>query len=311
MLRAILPATIALALALALIAPLPGDRSADAAPVGAGSSRVDYYITGKVLSRISGRNRARVELRWDFKCLGDRLGAATFEWSLKVVRRQPKPEQTVQIRTGTTKTGAFRSSLGPGLYEPLAEPFRCETDRGAGSTTPEVGRSFVVPDYCAWIVATPRGQVQIEQPRAVKTAKAGDTVRPGDVVVARARSSLALRSGGGESALKVGAASRLAVDPRYCGRQGGWKLDLASGTLAAQVKPSADALSRYEVRTPNATAIGGRARWTVRTERAAGTVTTHVRVTAGSVRVANRGGGKTVLVRTGKSVRVAGTSPPR
>jgi hypothetical protein len=97
---------------------------------------VDYYITGDVGGRAPGKNAALVEVKWDYKCLGDRLGPATYSWTLKLTRRAPAPERTVALASGTSKTGSTRVVVPPGRWQPVADPFRCETQRGAGSTTP-------------------------------------------------------------------------------------------------------------------------------------------------------------------------------
>ena len=115
-----------------------------------GSKASDVYIVGRVLGRVPGKNLASVEVSWAYKCLGDKLGDATYEWTLKAVRQQPKPEQTVALGEGTSKVGKLRTQLGPGQYLLTSDPYHCETDRGAGYDKPEIGQSLAVPDYCVW-----------------------------------------------------------------------------------------------------------------------------------------------------------------
>ena len=130
-----------------------------------------------------GQDRRARRYLWDYKCFGDKLGDSTYEWTLKILRRQPKPVKTMTLGTGTTKRGSMRTQLGPGSYLPTADPFLCETERGAGNDQPEIGAPFTVPDFCAWSVTASRGTVQLEQGAAVKLAKPGTTVRPGDSIV--------------------------------------------------------------------------------------------------------------------------------
>lgn len=301
---------LAVGLAVALSAPGSVARPAHAGPAAPAAAAVDYYITGSVVSRVAGRNQALVEISWAYKCLGDQLGEATYDWSLELARRLPKPEQTTPLGTGTSKRGSMRRVLGPGQYEPIADPFRCETDRGVGSTTPEVGRTFIVPDYCAWTILRPAGQVALEQRRVVKSGRAGDTVRPGDVVVTGNRSSVTLESKGRESKLALGAKSRGKVDTRHCGQRGGWKLTLSAGTVTAEVSARANPKSPYVIESPNAVASGAPARWTVSTQRVGGKTSTRVRVLAGRVTVGNLKGGRRVVVPAGRSTTVSGSAAP-
>lgn len=268
---------------------------------------VDIYIRGNVLGRVPGKNEGNVQIRWDYKCLGDQLGAATYTWTLKVVRKLPRPEVTRTLTTGTTKTGSMRARLAPGRWEPMAEPFRCVTDRGAGSTAPEVGAAFVVPDYCAWSVTSARGQTGLEQGQAVRALAKGGTVRPGDVAFSGGSGSLALQSRGAGTTVTLGRSSRLRVDRRQCGRQGGWKLMLLTGSAAVRLAES-DRKSSYVLQTANALTQAKRATWSVESRARGGKPWTRVKVRSGSLTV--RAGGRTVAVRAGRAVVVQGSGPP-
>ena len=271
-----------------------GGRERASAPL------VDIYIRGVVSGRAPGKNAANVEIRWDFKCLGDRLGAATYIWTLKVVRRVPKPEQTRTVATGTSKTGSTRVQLPPGRWEPIADPFRCQTDRGAGSTTPEVGSAFVVPDYCAWSVAAARGRVGLEQRSAVKALRKGDLVHAGGVAFTSGRGSLVLASRGGKSTVRLAASSRVRVDARQCARLGGWKLRLERGRVTAAVAES-DRRRPYEIETANVVTRSARAAWTVEAHLRQRKPWTRVTVNRGRVAVKLRGFRRTVMLRARQS----------
>ena len=93
---------------------------------------VDVYIRGNVIKRVPGKNIALVDISWDYKCFGDKLGDATYEWTLKVLRREPKPVKTMTLGTGTTKRGSTRTQLGPGSYLPTADPFLCRDGARCG-----------------------------------------------------------------------------------------------------------------------------------------------------------------------------------
>ena len=101
---------------------------------GAASSRStsDIYIWGTVLGRAKGSDASVVQLRWAYKCLGDKLGYATFDWNLKVERDAPLPKKTTLIAHGTSKRGQMNVTLPPGDYLPLSDPYECTTERGAG-----------------------------------------------------------------------------------------------------------------------------------------------------------------------------------
>jgi FecR protein len=267
----------------------------------------DIYIFGKVLGRVPGKNLARVEVSWAYKCLGDKLGDATYEWTLKAVREQPKPAQTTVLGTGTSKSGKLQTRLGPGQYLLTSDPYHCETDRGAGYDKPEVGQEVVVPDYCAWNVAASRGGVQLEQAAAVRIARVGDTVLPGDALVTPRSGTAKIVSKGGEGLVSVGSASRLGVDPARCARVGGWGLQVAKGTATVDVKKGAPK-GPYLVSTPNATSTGTGAKWLVSVN--GGKPRTKVKVLSGSVTVAGKAGSKTVVVRAGLSTVVSGAGAP-
>jgi len=266
---------------------------------------VDIYIRGVVGGRVAGKNAAHVEIRWDYKCLGDRLGAATYDWTLKLVRRLPRPEQTRTVMSGTSKTGTTRVQLAAGRYEPLADPFRCQTDRGAGSTSPEVGQVFVVPDFCSWTVQSLRGLVRLEQRGAVKALVKGGAVRPGETVVGGRRAVVTLASRGGRSSLRLAGGPRVQVDPRHCGARGGWKLLVTAGSLSARLN-EADVRSPYEIQTANALTRSGRASWTVEARTRAGKPWTRVRASSGRVTVRPLRGGRSVVLTAGKQTVVSG-----
>ena len=287
--------------AVAVLAGSPASGAPDRASV-------DVYIRGKVIQRVPGKNVALVDISWDYKCFGDKLGDATYEWTLKVQRRQPKPVTTLTLGSGTTKRGSMRTQLGPGSYLPTADPFLCETERGAGNDQPEVGAPFTVPDFCAWSVTASRGTVQLEQGAAVKLAKAGATVRPGDSIVTSRGGSASLDSNGKDGTATVGASSSVGVDAKQCAAKGAWKLRVTRGVASIAVPRAADSKRSYQAGTANATASGGRsARWKV--QFTPGKPTTRVTVTAGSVVVAGSRG-PAVTVKAGSSTVVLGVAAP-
>jgi len=247
----------------------------------------DIYIWGKVLGPTAGKNAALVEISWAYKCLGDKLGAATYDWTLKVVRKQPLPEKTTTLGHGTTKFGKKIVQLWPGEYLPTSDPYTCETDRGAGYDKPEVGAPFTVPDYCSWTVSSTRGVVQLEHGSAVKAARPGSIVAPGDALVTPKGGLAGVSSTAGDGAATLAGSSRLEFDAKQCASRGGWKLRLDTGLLTASVQPSADRTASYGSVTPNATVSGGPgARWQVEFAKR----TTKVRALAGLIRVAKKTG---------------------
>ena len=266
------------------------------------------YITGEVSTRVRGKNAAYVNVRWDFKCLEDLLGDSTYSWTIKLIRLQPKPRETRTLAAGRSKRGAVRVLLKPGRYDLVADPFSCRTERGGGSTAPEPGFPFVVPDFCAWSVVELRGDARVRRGRTRKALGAGDAVRPGNTVTTAARSWVELASNGDESALRVAAGARLAVDARQCGREGGWKLHLHSGSVRAELT-RAEPNRRYEIRSPNATVRASRAAWTV-SASAGSRPETRVTVHAGRATVRGRSG-RPVVVRAGRAVAVSGSRAPR
>jgi hypothetical protein len=269
---------------------------------------VDVYIRGNVIKRVPGKNVAIVDISWDYKCFGDKLGDSTYEWTLKILRSQPKPVKTTTLGTGTSKRGSMRTQLGPGSYLPTADPFLCETERGAGNDQPEIGAPFTVPDFCVWSVTASRGAVQLEQGAAVKLAKPGSTVRPGESIVTPRGGSASLESNGRDGIATVGASSSVGVDPKRCAGNGAWKLRLARGAASIAVPAVADPKRSYQTDTANATASGSRgARW--RVQFTPGKPTTRVTVTAGSV-VVSGSRGSAVTVRPGSSTVVVGTAAP-
>ncbi|MBA3413424.1 MAG: hypothetical protein H0T09_07005 [Actinobacteria bacterium] len=270
---------------------------------------IDIYMTASVSGRVPGRNAAHVTVRWDFKCLGDRLGPATYSYAIQLVRRLPKPERAIPVATGTSKSGSRRVQLGPGRYDLLADPFKCETERGAGSAEPEAGRPVVVPDYCAWSVASRRGRVGVERGGAALALGRGSIVRPGDLAFTTARARLALRSTEGGSLLRLAGDTRLRIDRRHCGRHGGWRLDAESGSVQSRLAER-DRARRYEVRSENAVTSAARATWTVEARERAGRPWTRVVVQSGRVSVRNARSRKAIVLGAGRSVVVAGSGAP-
>jgi hypothetical protein len=273
----------------------------------AGSTASDIYIFGKVRGRVPGKNLADVEVTWWYKCLGDMLGDATYEWTLKAVRLKPKPVQTTVLATGTSKIGKVGVRLSPGEYLLTADPYRCETAFGQSYDEPEIGETLVVPDYCAWSVVGSRGSVQLEQAATVRIARPGDTVRPGDALVTPPSGSVRIVSTGGEGSVSVGSGSRLGVDSAQCGRVGGWLLRLEKGSVIVEVERGAPK-GPYVVASPNATSTGTGARWLVSVSGSK--PRTSVKALSGSVRVWGKVTARTVVVRAGQSTTVVGTAGP-
>jgi hypothetical protein len=300
---------VAFALAVCICASL-GAVALRTTAVAQARPQVDYYITGRVLARAPGENAAAVEIKWDYKCLGDRLGPATFSWTLKLSRRPPGAERTLAVGSGTSKSGSRRVVVPPGRWQAVADPFRCETDRGAGSTNPEYGRDFDVPDYCGWTVAALKGRVTLEQRGSVASVRRGGTVTVGDTIATGRRSSVELRNRENASAVRVGANARVSVHRRHCPRTGAWKLVMGRGTLSAEVlRPAAG--GRYELQSPNARmTTAGRAAWTVSLGRTGRQRWTRVAVRANRVAVTNARGRPTVVIRAGYVTIVRGSSPP-
>src|SRR5262245_10953684 len=98
----------------------------------------DIYIFAKILSRVEGTSNSTVQMSWAYKCLGDKLGSATFDWNLKVERDAPLPKKTTFLAHGTSKRGQMTVTLSPGSYLPFSDPYECVTDRGAGYDNPEI-----------------------------------------------------------------------------------------------------------------------------------------------------------------------------
>ncbi len=234
---------------------------------GSASSRSasDIYIWGTVLGRAKGSDASVVQLRWAYKCLGDKLGYATFEWNLKVERDAPLPKKSTLIAHGTSKRGQMNVTLPPGDYLPYSDPYECTTERGAGYSQPEIGASFVVPDYCAWSVSTVRGTVQLEHGSAVKAAKPGSAAAPGDALVTPKAGAASAASLAKDGTVTLAGGSRLEVDRSQCHAKGGWVLRLDSGSATVAVAKTAIASKRYAVQTGDVTTTGGGgARWQVR-----------------------------------------------
>jgi hypothetical protein len=284
---------------VAALATLGGQQAA-------GAPAVDTYITGKVVGRVPGTGLSTVEITWAYKCLGDKLGDSTYEWTLKVLRRFPLPQKTKTLLEGTSKNGSVRTRLGPGTYVPLGDPFRCETDRGAGSDVPEVGATFVVPDYCAWMVTAAKGQVELEQGSAVRVARPGSAAAPGNAVATGKGATGRLKAPGGKGTATLASSSRLEVQGGTCATKGGWALRLAQGSISVSAASKAAAGTERRVTTSNAsTAARASARWRV----AVAGKTTTVRTLAGAVTVSGKQGAP-VVVNAGRSTRVVGSAGP-
>jgi hypothetical protein len=246
---------------------------------------VDVYIRGEVLGRAAPANLADVEIRWDYKCFGDKLGASTFEWTLKVVRKQPLPEQTTALQSGTSKTGSVRSRLAPGQYLLTANPFRCATDRGAGTTEPEIGETIVVPDYCAWRIERSSGRVTVERGGTVKAGAAGALVRGAETLVT-GTGSATIANEGAHTRLRVARGARIHVDSPACARAGGWKLVLGGGAVEGTI---AERRTGYTIATANAAVGAVTARLRVEAARKQGKPWTRVAVKSGRATVTVRG----------------------
>jgi hypothetical protein len=243
----------------------------------------DIYITGQVLARVPGKNMATVQIAWDYKCLGEDGG--DYEWSLKLVRMRPLPEKTVALGSGTTERGDKTTRLPPGEYLPKSDPYFCETSRGQGFDKPEIGGPFTVPDYCAWTVSAVRGIVQHQHGTAVKAARPGSSVAPGDVVVTPRGGKAVLRATAGDGTTTITGGSELMVDRKHCPGKSGWKLFLEAGGLTAGVPKGVTAKASFTTATKNATVTGGAgARWQVEYAKRR----TKVRVLAGQVRVGGK-----------------------
>jgi hypothetical protein len=248
-----------------------------------GAPASDIYITGKVLGRVQGANASVVQITWAYKCLGDKLGSATYDWTLKVERSAPQPKKTTTVAKGTTKRGSTTVELTPGTYLPYSDPYECVTDRGAGYDRPEIGAPFTVPDYCAWLLSSVRGTVQLEHGTVVKAARAGAAAAPGDALQTPRSGSVKAASLGKDGSFSLGGGSRLEVDSARCPSKGGWLVRLERGSVTVGVPPGASATKRYEVASPKVTTAGTKgARWDVRTVKGK----TTVRVLSGKVRAA-------------------------
>lgn len=263
--------------ALVVVAAL-GAAVVATVPAGAVPT-TDIYVTGTVVSRVPGTNASVVRIAWDYKCLGENGGS--YEWTLKLVRTQPEPEQTTTLGTGTTERGSKTIQLPPGRYLPKADPYFCETERGQGHDKPEIGGPFIVPDYCSWVVSSARGTVQLEQRTAVKRAKAGSVVTPGDALVTPPNGKASLASSARDGTAVLAGGSRLVLDPKHCAGTRGWKVRLEKGALTIVV-PGSAAKGTYMSATRNALVTGAPgARWRMEYVNRK----TKVRAIAGVVRV--------------------------
>lgn len=272
------------------------------AGLAAGVPTSDIYIWGTTVGRVPTTNSSKVEIRWAYKCLGDKLGDARYEWTLKVIRNRPLPRKTTVLEQGTSKRGSTIIRLAPGDYLPFSNPYFCETDRGAGYDKPEVGAPFTVPEYCAWNVSAVRGAVQLEHGTAVKLARRGSSVPPGDSLVTPKAGSASVASLGKDGSAELQGGSQLGVQQSRCAIGRGWRLSLADGTLIASVPKGAKAGGQYETKTPNAAVAGvPGAGWRVEYRRKA----TTVRVLAGDVQVTGKGA-MPVRLKAGQKTTIKG-----
>jgi hypothetical protein len=272
------------------------------AGVAAALPTSDIYIWGTVTGRVSGTNDSRIEMTWAYKCLGDKLGYANYEWTLKVRRNRPLPRKVTVLAKGTSKKGSMTVRLAPGDYLPFSDPYFCETERGAGYDKPEIGAPFSVPDYCAWTVSAVRGAVQLEQGAAVKLARQGSKVAPGDALATPKGGSASIASAASDGKAALGGGARLGVGQSRCARAGGWRLAVAAGPVTVSVPKGARGTGRYETTTPNAGVFGGPGAGWRADYRAKATT---VRVLTGSVQVTGRGA-KPTRLKAGQSVKVRG-----
>jgi len=291
---------VAFATAAAVLSVVAGSASSPEATAFPARSSVDVYIFGKVLERVPGRNRARVEVRWAFKCLGDKLGEATYEWTLVASTLGEDPARKVTLRSGTTKTGSLTTALAPGRWQLRAEPFLCETERGAGSTAPEVGQVVDVANYCAWRLTKARGAVEVEAGSAVRRGRPGMSIAPPAAVATPALGSASLETAARELAVTAGRSTELEVRRGAC-TAAGPSVTLQAGSLQAVARGAVPS----EVRAEHARMTALRSSWSV--VSAPGHVT--VSVSKGSVAVRGASGGP-VVVRAGFRTTVAGRSGP-
>lgn len=272
-----------------------------AAWAGTASARTetDIYIFGTVAGKAAGKNAARVVIRWDFKCLGDKLGEATYEYTLVASTLGEEPARKATFTAGTSKRGTLTALLAPGRWQLRGDPFLCETERGAGSTTAEVGQVVTVPDYCAWTPTSVRGAVEVGTGASVRRARSGVSVSPPATISTPARAAASLTTPGREASVSAGPSTSLQLVRGACG--GGPSMTLASGSVTVAASP----VTTTELRTGAARVRGRAATWS--TTIGPGTIT--VTVARGSVSVQGRAGAP-VQVRAGFRTVVAGRGGP-
>jgi hypothetical protein len=139
---------------------------------------------------------------------------------------------------------------------------------------------------------TARGAVELEHGTAVKLARSGATVSPGDSLVTPkgAQASISSQAGEGKAALAGG--SRLSLDAKHCSAKGGWRFVLGTGAVTASVPAGASAKGSYQTATARATVSGARGS-TWRVELAGGK--TNVRALRGTVTVVKKSGAPATL----------------
>lgn len=276
-----------------------------AGAVAAAVHASDVYIFGTATGRVAGTNDATVNVRWAFKCLGDKLGEAKYEYTLVAVRLAPTPEKRVTIGPQTTKTGSTTVRLSTGSWQLRGDPFLCETERGAGANAPEIGEVVKVPDFCTWTVQKAKGGATLETVSSVKAAKQGAVVVPGTSVVTAAGPAT-IGTAGRDATLALDAKTKVTIDRKQCYSRSGWRVALGTGGIAATTKGS-DGKSAHDVDTSNATVSAKAARWSVKVTRKGAAVSTVVRVSAGAVSVKGSAGAP-VIVKAGLSTTVSGSS---
>lgn len=230
--------------------------------------------------------------------MGDKLGEATYEYTLVASTLDEEPARKVTFTSGTSKKGSLVAVLAPGKWQLRGDPFLCETERGAGSTAAEVGQVVTVPDYCAWTVTSARGAVEVGSGSAVRRGRAGSSVSPPATLSTPARAAVALSTPDRSASLSLGPSSSVTVARGSCGA--GPSLTVARGTARLTSGRGASA----EVKAGAARASGRGAAWVT---TVAGTRVTFA-VARGAVAV--RAAGKTVTVPAGRRTTVVGRAAP-
>jgi hypothetical protein len=261
---------------------MTGLPSCGVASGNAGTRHEGPHLWGIVGNRVPGSNSTAVSLYWQFDCAGEQGAQARFRWVLHVRRLLPKPELTVLAREVEAGVGSISVTLPPGLYWPIADPFRCQIF-GGGSAEPTIGETFVVPDHCAWTVYALTGRAYVKRPAGTTRLDVAAVVRPGDQLETVAGAQIEL--GQGPSVLRLEGGARLRIEHGSCAVLGGWRVRLVSGRLLVTVAPNVDPRARHEIETHNAICGRGSGRWSVETAVRRRRHWTRVRVETGVVPV--------------------------